>query len=207
MSVTLEASWRRCWRGIGAAGDGGPVHAALLAAWREPHRRYHTLQHLGECIGLFDRVRTLAIHPAEVEAGLWFHDAVYDVQRPDNEARSADRLRAAARADGVAADVTERICALIMGTRHDALPTGVDERLLVDIDLAILAADDARFAEYERQIRAEYAHVPEATFRARRRAVLGGFLDRERIYSTPRLRDELERRARANLADAIAAHA
>ncbi len=207
MSATLEASWRRCWRGIGATGDGGAVLAALLAAWREPPRRYHTLQHLGECIALFDRVGTLAIHPAEVEVGLWFHDAVYDVQRSDNEARSADWLRAAARTEGVAVDVIERICALIMATRHAALPTGSDERLLVDIDLAILAADETRFAEYEHQIRAEYAFVPEATFRARRRDVLGGFLDRQRIYSTPRLHDELEPRARANLANAIAAHA
>ena len=94
-----------------------------------------------------------------------------------------------------------------MATRHAALPTGSDQQLLVDIDLAILGADAARFAEYERQIRAEYAFVPEATSQARRRAVLAAFLDRERIYSTPRLHDELEPRARANLAMAIAAHA
>jgi predicted metal-dependent HD superfamily phosphohydrolase len=87
------------------------------------------------------------------------------------------------------------------------LPSGADEQLLVDIDLAILAADDERFAEYERQIRAEYAFVPEATFVARRRSILAAFLDRERIYSTPRLHDELERPARANLARAIAGHA
>ena len=207
MSANLEASWRRCWRGIGARSDGDTVRAAVLGAWREPHRRYHTLQHLGECITLFERVGALATHPAEVEVGLWFHDAVYDVERSDNEARSADWLREAAGADGVAVDVVERICALIMATRHAALPTGVDAQLFVDIDLAILAADEARFAEYERQIRAEYAFVPEATFRARRRAVLGGFLERERIFSTPRLRDELEPRARANLDNALAAHA
>jgi predicted metal-dependent HD superfamily phosphohydrolase len=160
---------------------------------------------LGECIDLFERVGALAAHPAEVEVGLWFHDAVYDVQRSDNEARSADWLREAAGAAGISADVTERVRALIMATRHAALPQGGDEQLLVDIDLAILAADDARFAEYERQIRAEYAFVPDATFAARRRAVLARFRDRERIYSTPRLHDELERAARANLARAIAA--
>jgi len=207
VSVDLEVSWRRAWRGLGARSDGVPLREALLAAWREPQRHYHTLQHLGECIGLFERVGALAAHPAEVEAGLWFHDAVYDVQRSDNEARSADWLRNAASDDGVAGDVAERVCALILATRHAALPSGADEQLLVDIDLAILAADDERFAEYERQIRAEYAFVPEATFVARRRSILAAFLDRERIYSTPRLHDELERPARANLARAIAGHA
>ena len=207
MSAAFDASWRRAWRGIGARSDGDAVLAALMAAWREPHRRYHTLQHLLECIDLLERVGALATHRAEVEVGLWFHDAVYDVQRSDNEARSADWLREAAGADGVAGDVVARIYELIMATRHAALPTGSDEQLLVDIDLAILAADEPRFAEYERQIRAEYAFVPETTFAARRRAVLAAFLDRERIYSTPRLHDELERPARANLARALASHA
>ena len=207
MSVAFASSWRRAWRGIGARSDGDAVLEALLAAWGKPQRCYHTLQHLGECIELFEGVGALAPHPAEVEAGLWFHDAVYDVHGSDNEARSADWLRDAAGADGVAAEVVDRLCAMIMATRHAALPTGSDQQLLVDIDLAILGADAARFAEYERQIRAEYAFVPEPTFRARRRTVLAGFLDRERIYSTPRLHDELEPRARANLAMAIAAHA
>ena len=206
MTVDLKASWRRAWRGMGARSDGDALFAALMTAWREPHRRYHTLQHLGECIERFEGVARLAAHPAEVEVGLWFHDAVYDVQRSDNEERSADWLRDAARADGVADDVAERVRALILATRHAALPSGTDEQLLVDIDLAILAAGEARFAEYEGQIRAEYGFVPEAAFVARRRAVLAGFLERERIYSTPRLHDELERPARANLAKAIAAH-
>jgi predicted metal-dependent HD superfamily phosphohydrolase len=207
VSVDLQASWQRAWRGIGAQSDGDALHAALTAAWREPQRRYHTLQHLGECLDLFERVGALAAHRAEVEVGLWFHDAVYDVQRPDNEARSADWLREAAGADGVASEVVERICELIMATRHAALPSGRDAQLLVDIDLAILAAAAPRFAEYERQIRAEYAFVPDPAFVARRRAVLAGFLARERIYSTARLHDELEQRARANLARAVAAHA
>jgi predicted metal-dependent HD superfamily phosphohydrolase len=207
VSVDLRASWQRAWRGIGAHSDGDALHTALMTAWRQPHRRYHTLQHLGECLDLFERVGALAAQRAEVEVGLWFHDAVYDVQRSDNEARSAEWLRDAARADGVAGDVVERICALIMATRHAALPSGVDAQLLVDIDLAILAAAEPRFAEYERQIRAEYAFVPESTFRARRRTVLAGFLARERIYSTARLYDELEASARVNLAHSTAAHA
>jgi predicted metal-dependent HD superfamily phosphohydrolase len=207
VTIDLALPWRRAWRGIGARSDGDALCAAVMAAWREPHRRYHTLQHLGECIDLFERVGALAAHRAEVEVGLWFHDAVYDAQRSDNEARSADWLREAAGADGVDGDVVERICGLIMATRHAALPSGIDAQLLVDIDLAILAAAAPRFADYERQIRAEYAFVPDATFVARRHAVLAAFLDRERIYSTSRLHDELEQRARVNLARALAAHA
>jgi len=92
-----------------------------------------------------------------------------------------------------------------MATRHaTAAPASADEALLVDIDLAILGADAARFAQYQAQIRREYAHVAEPEFRDGRSAVLAGLLARDPIYRTPRLRDELEARARTNLALAIA---
>ena len=201
----LERSWQRAWPALAAAGDGSAVRDALLAAYREPDRHYHTLQHLHECIECLAACGDLAQRPAEVEIALWFHDAVHDVHRDDNERRSADRARAALAAAGVSADVVARIDALVMATRHaTATPTAADEQLLVDIDLAILGADTARFAEYETQIRREYAHVPAAEFRARRSAVLASFLARDPIYRTARLRDALEARARTNLALAIA---
>jgi predicted metal-dependent HD superfamily phosphohydrolase len=179
------------------------VRDALLAAYREPQRSYHTLQHLRECVERFAACRDLAARPAEVEIALWFHDAVDDVRRHDNERRSADWARAALA--GAAADVIARVDALVMATRHARATAGsADEELLVDIDLAILGADGARFAEYEAQIRREYAHVADAEFRARRSAVLAAFLARDPIYRTARLRAELEARARANLALAIA---
>ncbi|MBV9890911.1 MAG: N-methyl-D-aspartate receptor NMDAR2C subunit, partial [Rhizobacter sp.] len=177
---------------------------ALLAAYGEPHRSYHTLQHLRECIDRLDGCRDLAERPGEVEIALWFHDAVYDVCRSDNEQRSADWARGALAAGALGADTVGRIAALVLATGHSqAIPTGSDEQLLVDVDLAILGAEPARFAEYEQQIRREYAHVPEAEFRAGRNAVLAALLARDPIYGTPKLRTALEPRARTNLALAL----
>jgi predicted metal-dependent HD superfamily phosphohydrolase len=201
----LQRSWKRAWQGLGAGDDGASVSAALLAAYDEPQRSYHTLQHLHECIDRFETSTDLTVRPAEIEIALWFHDAVYDVFRADNERRSAEWARDATVASGVPAEVAERIAALVLATKHStAMPASVDEQLLVDIDLAILGANRKRFAEYERQIRREYAHVPEPVFQAKRRALLAGFMARERLYGTPRLHDELEERARANLSLAIA---
>ena len=201
----LQASWARAWRGLGAVGAGEATREALALAWSEPQRKYHTLQHLGECLGRFETLAALAAHPAEVEAALWFHDAVYDVHRADNEQRSAVWAERAARGGGADAAVAARLHALVMVTRHTGVPQGEDEALLVDIDLSILGASAERFAEYEAQIRAEYGHVPEALFAERRSAILRAFLGRDRIFRTARLHDELETRARANLAGAIAA--
>ena len=74
---------------------------------------------------------------------------------------------------------------------------------MAQIDLAILGAPAARFAEYTRQINAEYAWVPPEVYTVKRRAVLQGFLDREQIYTTPAVAQSLEQRARENLAKAI----
>ena len=195
----FSRSWQRAWTGIGAAGDGSALFAQLKAAYAEPQRHYHTLQHLGECLSAFDAARTLAAHPDEVELALWFHDAIYDIKGHDNEQRSADWAREALRDAGVAGEAAQRVHDLVMATRHTAVPSGHDERLLVDIDLSILGAERTRFDEYEQQIRREYAYVPGFLFRRKRREILKGFLDRPAIYSTPYFHDALEARARDNL--------
>jgi predicted metal-dependent HD superfamily phosphohydrolase len=202
-TVALRASWSDAWRALGASADDALL-AELLARYAEGQRAYHTLQHLGECLVHLARERDGAERPAEVALALWFHDAIYDVHRHDNEARSADWARQAARRAGLAPEVAERLHALVMATRHDAQPVGADARLLVDIDLAILGATPARFAEYERQIRIEYAHVPPAVFEPRRRQILGGFLARDPLYLTAPMRTRLEAAARANLGRAVA---
>ena len=201
----LAASWQRAWHAIGSesAAMSPPASAALrdelVACYAEPHRSYHTLQHLRECIAGLDDVLSLAAWPGEVELALWFHDAIYDVRAHDNEERSADWARAAILGAGAPADVARRVHALVMATRHDALPATPDGRLVVDIDLSILGADAARFAEYEVQVRREYAWVADEVFRVRRRAVLQRLLERPSIYGTARFRGRMEQRARDNL--------
>lgn len=207
MTRDLRASWLRAWRGVGAAGDGEPLHRALLERYGEPRRKYHTLQHLSECLAAFDAVATLPPHPAEVEAALWFHDAIYEVKRSDNEERSAQWARSALLAGGARAESAELVHGLVMVTKHTAMPATPDEQVLVDIDLGILGAPASRFAEYERQIREEYRHVPGWLFRRKRRAILRSFLDRPRIFSTPHFHAALERAARENLSRVLGQNA
>lgn len=203
----FAASWDRVWSGLGAQGRGDPLLAQLLARYSEPQRRYHTLQHLGECLVWFDATSHLAERPAEVEAALWFHDAIYDLGSHANEEDSAWWAQQALPLAGVAVDSVESVAALVLSTRHTAPPESPDECLLVDIDLSILGAPEARFSEYEQQIRAEYDFVPEAIFRMKRRAILESFLARPHIFNTAQFRAALELSARANLARAVAENA
>lgn len=198
----LVASWAGAWNELGRAPPEA-LRIALMQRYAEPQRAYHTLQHLGECMAHLARERGSAERPAEVALALWFHDAVYELQRHDNEAQSADWARRTLQAEGIPQEAADRVHALVMATRHDALPEGADACLLVDIDLAILGAPEERFAEYERQIRIEYAHVPPEVFEPRRRGILGAFLAREPLYRTVPMRERLEAQARRNLQRAI----
>jgi predicted metal-dependent HD superfamily phosphohydrolase len=75
----LHRSWSLAWQGVGARTDGHELCTALLSRHDEPHRHYHSRQHLTECLEHFDAVRHLPTHAAEVGVALWFHDAVYDL--------------------------------------------------------------------------------------------------------------------------------
>src|SRR5207248_1574948 len=154
------------------------------------------LRHLEECFALFEEARSLCAHPGEVGLALWLHDAVYQPRWRDSEEASARWAGKILHEAGAPAGVAERVRDLILATKHDAKPRAGDAAVLVDIDLAILGAEPARFDEYEAQVRSEYAHVPDAMFRLGRAKILKGFLARPSIYATPRFRERFEARAR-----------
>lgn len=203
--MPYEAAWHQIWTGLGI-GDADPaLLPALLARYSEPHRKYHTLEHLDACLGNFALVRDHATHPSEVELALWFHDAIYEIPARGNERQSADWARAALVGAGAAPEVAQRVHALVMVTCHDRLPQTSDEALLLDVDLAILGAPPVLFDVYEAQIGAEYCSVPEPVRRSRRQRILQGFLDRERIFHSEYFGNRLEAQARINLARSISA--
>ena len=202
--MTTMARWQSVWRELGAADANSELFQRLVTCYSESHRKYHTMQHLQECFALLDRVGSFAEQPAEVELALWFHDAIYNTRKSDNEKKSADWARESAMAGGVSDDQATRIFELVMATRHNALPVGRDAEVMVDVDLGILGAESARFDEYEIQVRQEYSWVPEFIYRRERRKVLQEFANRASIYSTKYFREQFESRARDNLARSLA---
>ena len=58
--ATLKPLFASAWHDAGAHTDGTALCDALLAAYAEPHRHYHSTQHLGECLQGFEGVRHLA---------------------------------------------------------------------------------------------------------------------------------------------------
>lgn len=176
---------------------------ALHNAYAEKHRHYHNGEHIAACLQHLDAIRHLAENPAEIELALWFHDAIYKPRSSTNELDSANWCSEFLQSNNVEPSVIERIHQLIMITCHNAVPATNDEQLLVDIDLAILGAPEDVYWQFETNVRKEYQWVPGFIFRAKRKEILQGFLDRYRIYHHNYFYDLLERRARENLAAAI----
>ena len=191
--------WRGLWLRLGASGDPEPSGAALAARYAEPQRAYHTMQHITECLRLLDGLRHTVPQPEIVELSLWFHDAIYDPRAADNEDRSAALATDFIAAHRLPALLAAAVPACILATQHHQPGDDPHARLTVDIDLAILGQPCPRFAEYEAQIRVEYAWVPAADFRSARAAILRRFLARTALYLTTECHAQFEQTARENL--------
>lgn len=172
----------------------------LQTAYQEPHRRYHGLAHIEDCLARLAGVEGLT--PEErrmLELALWWHDAVYDPLRADNEARSAELASSDLQTLGESPSVRAEIARLIRLTAgHQVEPGDRLGAILVSIDLSILGAAPPEYDRYAQAIREEYAQVPDTLYRAGRAAILRRFLQRA-IFPDPGFAARLEAPARANI--------
>lgn len=170
--------------------------------WTEPHRRHHNIDHLREVLDALEVLATdgLAFDKALVRRAAWFHDAVYDVHRDDNEELSAELARQI-----LTGAMGERVAELVMITKsHEPDPEDPDAAALCDADLSILGSSEARYLQYTTDIRAEYEHVPEPTFRSTRAALLMDLLRHPCLYTSTEGQDRWEITARANVGAEVA---
>ena len=189
---------------------GEALKTELAALYRQPGRHYHGLAHIQALLALLQEHRADLADPHAVEAAVWFHDAIYDSRRSDNEARSA-ALAAEKLSSRIEAARLSRIVAMIEATATHTLPglgseaANRDAAHFLDMDLSILGAPKSAFDSYEAAVRREYAWVDDKAWRSGRAAVLRKFLARPRIFHTEAFREQFEAQARKNIARSIAA--
>lgn len=199
----LRRRFEGLWSRLGASREVGALLETVLQAYREPHRVYHGMDHLRDCLRQLDRAPAGETERDLAEAALWFHDLVYVPGASENESRSAERASMALLAGGVAPTTAQEVARLVRLTDHTVPPVDPVGALVCDVDLSILGRPPAEFAEYERRIRAEYRHVPESRYRPGRRRVLAGLLARQPLYRSEYFRDRYEANARRNLVHAL----
>jgi predicted metal-dependent HD superfamily phosphohydrolase len=173
--------------------------AAIVAAWSEPHRRYHDLAHLAAVLRLVGELEGAADDPDAVRLAAWYHDIAYEPQRTDNEEVSAARARVGLRGlvPDARVDEVERLVLLTAG--HDPAPGDANGAVLCDADLAVLAGPPDAYATYASAVREEYGHLSDEVFTAGRIAVLEHLLALPALYRTPEAARQWADRATANL--------
>jgi predicted metal-dependent HD superfamily phosphohydrolase len=180
--------------------------ADLVRRYGAASRRYHDLRHLETVLDAVDVLSDEAADPRLVRLAAWYHDAVYDVDRDDNEARSAALAERSLSAAGLrAADVAEVSRLVLLTATHAPAHGDANGAVLCDADLVVLAGDADEYAAYLAAVRAEYGRFSDEGFRTGRTAVVEGLLRLPALYSTALGASAWEAPARANLRDELTA--
>ena len=193
---------------------------SLLQAWEQPHRAYHHSGHLSQMLTDLDRLyahRTQGSTPLPLVLAAWFHDAVYE-GAPGEDERRSEQLAGASLEPLVTAGLLSEeelqlVRLLVRATATHKLPESTelpagynpaDIEFFLDADIAILAAEPARYRRYLRGVRSEYSHFDDEAFRIGRTRFLHSVLERERIFLSERARELWEEPARTNLCGELA---
>jgi predicted metal-dependent HD superfamily phosphohydrolase len=204
VELELRVAWQRH---LGVSPVAIEWFDTVLGAYRAEGRHYHGVRHVAWVVR---HVEALAAdHPVDdldgTVAAAFFHDAVYEPTRDDNEAESAAMVERAVREIGWSERACRHVADLVMATaRHDVEGVDRDTAVLLAADLAVLAAEPSRYADYATAVRREYAHIDDGGWRVGRAAVLRTLLARSRLFAAELELDEWERRARANLTSELA---
>lgn len=131
----------------------------LTDHYSEPHRAYHTLNHLQNCFNEFDEVKHLLNNPDAVEMAIWFHDIIYDIGKKDNEEKSAEFAKNFCQKNKLSENFSKEVEHHILATGDHTLSNNSDTNYLIDIDLSILGYPIEEIYKFEEQINKEYSTI------------------------------------------------
>ncbi|GLS27017.1 hypothetical protein [Marinibactrum halimedae] len=175
---------------------------ALVSAYEEAHRSYHTLEHIASMLNLLNaaNIDDVAAHWA-----VWFHDYIYQPGAKDNESLSAAVAQEVMESLGVKTSIILRATAIILATKSHLPPVNSDEafKAVLDADMAILGSEPSEFQTYSNRVRAEFRRVPTLLYKIGRRKFLRDVLQQPRIFHTEWFFERFEQQARANLLKAL----
>src|SRR4051812_47839725 len=108
--MTLPLQLPSIWFSLLGATNATPemansIFLDLNQRYSEPHRHYHTLDHvfaMWTCLRNLDEKATLL---PPLQLAVWYHDVIYDTHAADNEERSALHARGQLQSVGIADDI------------------------------------------------------------------------------------------------------
>ncbi|MDX2173338.1 MAG: adenylyltransferase/cytidyltransferase family protein [Bacteroidota bacterium] len=140
----------------------------ILLNYEEPHRFYHTTQHLIEVITNLNKHQ---VFDDELFLAAVYHDAIYDPKANDNEEQSANLFIKHALNSKLSKHSIKEIEQLILDTKkHQA--SSDKSKQFIDADLEILNQPLSKLIEFEHQIFKEFQFVDYTIYQPKRVEVL-----------------------------------
>jgi predicted metal-dependent HD superfamily phosphohydrolase len=162
-------------------------------------RSYHNLSHLEHLLNELTEVRDQIDDWETILFALYYHDAIYDALRSDNEEQSARLAKVRLQQLAFPDERMERCERHILATKSHVVSDDADTNLFTDADLSILGSDPETYFAYATGVRKEYMVYSDLVYHPGRRKVLEHFLDMPQIYKTVHYRNRFEEQARRNL--------
>ncbi len=167
--------------------------------YSEKSRHYHTLKHLENLFLQLEEVKTEIRDWDVVLFALFYHDAIYNASKSNNEEASAELATVRLEQLNVPSEIIEKVEEMILATKAHVVSQHPDINLFTDADLSILGSDWDTYSEYAKNVRKEYHIYPDLIYHPGRRKVLRHFLEMERIFKTDVFYEKFEIQARANI--------
>lgn len=139
------------------------INPVVLKRYNEPHRHYHTINHIHEMLLILQNENDLALNLAVI-----FHDIIYDPKMSDNEEKSAELFKELWKGDK---KLSDEVCQIILETKTHNYTTP-NSRKLLEADLGIFMQTTDKIIEYDKQIFKEYQFVDYKKYREARLDVL-----------------------------------
>ncbi len=143
--------------------------ADLIKAYDEPHRFYHTLDHIQDVLQNLNNTNLLK--QDELFLTAIFHDIIYNPQSATNEEDSALFFIDSAKNTSLTQAQKEHVKQLILDTKHH-IPNVEFSEEFINADLAILSSSFDKLITYEKQIFKEFQFVDYSIYKLKRLEVL-----------------------------------
>jgi predicted metal-dependent HD superfamily phosphohydrolase len=197
----LRRGWEALFCGYDAdQGDVEDLYHQLVRLYSDGDRAYHNLSHIRSLLDLSDTFRDRIQNYQALSFAVWFHDAIYDTRKKDNEELSAKFAVKSLGRFKIPVDTLALTCEMIVATREHKNTSGwEDVNFFLDLDLSILGSEEEVYQCYSQAIRKEYWWAPGFLYCEGRKKVLVSFLERESIYLTREMVNMFEEQARRNI--------
>ena len=162
-------------------------------------RHYHTLEHLKNLLFQLTPIRTKISSWNTILFTLFYHDAIYNSLKNNNEEKSAELAYKRMNQLSVPKEIIDNCYAQILATKSHKNSEDLDTNYFTDADLSILGQDWEVYTQYYKNVRKEYALYPNLVYNSGRKKALQHFLTMENIFKTEYFYQKFEETARKNI--------